>query len=84
MHLREDGTLLLEAQHYRFVWTLSESGTASGRWWLEDGRFKGYIEASDIFSMKRGHSWSDEVLLVSDRDLILRNGSGLVEAYTRR
>lgn len=63
---------------------MMQSGTASGRWWLEGDRFKGYVEASDLMAFRRGYQWIDEVVLVSETDLILRNESGYIEAYRRQ
>ena len=83
LDLRDDGTLLVQARNWTSRMAGPINGAASGRWQLEDGRFMGQIEASDLLFFPRGHTWSDEVVFVSDRDLILRNESGGIEAYQR-
>ncbi len=80
LDLHADGTLLVEARG-PFGETF---GTASGRWTTRANRFEGQIETSTIPALPRGHRWSDEIVSVSDRDLVLRNQAGAIEAYVRR
>jgi hypothetical protein len=60
------------------------SGIATGGWWLDGNRFKGRIENSTLREFPVGHTWSDEVVGVSEQSLVLKNTSGQIESYQRR
>ena len=78
VHFHANGALLVAARE-----SGRRLGYASGRWQLDAGKLIGTIESSAIASMPRGYRFEDEVVFVSDRDLILRTESGAIEGYQR-
>lgn len=80
--LRSDGSFVFELNNYPLN-LVSTSGRAAGRWWVRKGRFEGSVEASNLWSHRVGATWSDQILLLTDAEWVLRNEQGTVEAYTR-
>ena len=83
LQIRSDGSFELTANHYAFATGVVESGSASGHWQLSGDRFSGAIDRSNLVSLHSDYSWDDEVVLASDRYLVLRNALGAFEGYSR-
>jgi hypothetical protein len=83
LDINSDGTLLVRV-HRLVVRGVETSGSARGRWTFEGRRFSGQIESSDTVAFPRGHAWNDEVVRVSQDELILRNEAGQIESYARQ
>ncbi len=78
VHLHANGALLISAREGG-----RRLGYASGRWQLDAGKLVGTIESSAIASRPRGYRFEDDVVFVSERDLVLRNERGVIEGYQR-
>jgi hypothetical protein len=82
LDIRGDGTLFvrLEAAVVRGV---DASGTAVGIWTRRGERFAGQIQSSETAAFPAGRTWDDEIIKVTDTELILRNQAGGLETYRR-
>lgn len=83
LELRPDGAFVAVANNWATGAFRRESGTATGKWKVIDGRFTGSISTSELQGFAIGYAWDDEVVLVSTRYLILRNAAGAFEGYVR-
>jgi hypothetical protein len=81
--LHSDGTFVAQVEKGMLGGILVEYGNASGTWKVGDGRFIGRVTESTIGLVKVGHTWSDEIVQVSNNRLVLRPQSGEVEEYKR-
>ncbi|MFI5321463.1 MAG: hypothetical protein ACHQ6V_17960, partial [Myxococcota bacterium] len=82
LELRPDGALVIVANNWPTGQFRRESGTATGKWKVIEGRFTGSISTSDLQGFAIGYAWDDEIV-ASARYLVLRNGSGAFEGYVR-
>ena len=81
--LHSDETLVAQLENEVLGGLLVDRGNVSGTWRVNDGRLIVNVTESTTGMVTVGHTWSDEIVEVSETQLILRTQSGDVEEYTR-
>jgi hypothetical protein len=81
--LHSDETLVAQLENEVLGGLLVDRGNVSGTWRVNDGRLIANVTESTTGMVTVGHTWSDEIVEVSETQLILRTQSGDVEEYTR-
>jgi len=83
LDLRADGSLSGSLQHVDFAGNATVAGRYAGSWRFKRGHLNLLIIESDVASLAPGYSSSDEILELTDQELLVRSASGHEESWQR-
>ena len=83
LDLHADGSLVGNVQHLDFAGNATPEGRYAGSWRFKRGHLNLLIIESTVASLASGYASSDEILELTDQELLVRSASGHEENWQR-